>query len=61
MASQMVRLVVDDSLRYRLAVGARQTAEPLSWECELDRLDASYRHVALTTNVIDHGRILYAR
>jgi hypothetical protein len=29
----------------RLAAGARATAEALSWDRELDRLDASYREV----------------
>ena len=33
------------SSRRRLARGARRTAEGLSWERELDRLDASYREV----------------
>ena len=45
MAHAMVRLVMDPALRQRLALGARHTAEGLSWEGELDRLDASYREV----------------
>lgn len=43
MAVAMVGLVDDPALRARLAVGARATAERLSWEEELDRLSASYR------------------
>ncbi|HEX5831432.1 MAG TPA: glycosyltransferase family 1 protein [Gemmatimonadaceae bacterium] len=45
MAHAMVRLALDPSLRARLGRGARRTAEALSWEAELDRLDASYRDV----------------
>jgi hypothetical protein len=41
----MVRLVTDGSTAVRLRVGARRTAEALSWESELDRLDASYRRL----------------
>lgn len=44
-ADAMVRIVRDQVLRTRLAAGARSTAEELSWENELDRLDASYRQV----------------
>lgn len=45
LAHAMVRLVLRPELRTRLAAGARHTAEGLSWERELDRLDASYREV----------------
>ena len=45
MAHQMVRLVLDEAQRRRLGHGARLTAEALSWEAELDRLDASYREL----------------
>lgn len=45
MANHMVSLVLDRRLRERLANGARRTAEALSWDAELDRLDASYREV----------------
>ena len=45
MARAMVRLVEDWSLTQRLAQGARRTAEALTWERELNRLDASYREV----------------
>lgn len=45
MAHAMVDLVMRPELRARLAEGARRTAEALSWERELDRLDASYREV----------------
>lgn len=47
MAHAMVRLAMDRELRDRLAIGARQTAEGLDWEGELDRLDASYREVCV--------------
>jgi glycosyltransferase involved in cell wall biosynthesis len=46
MAHQMVRLAMDRGLRRRLACGARLTAERLSWEAELDRLDISYRELS---------------
>jgi phosphatidylinositol alpha 1,6-mannosyltransferase len=45
MAQAIVRLVLDPDRRRRLADGARRTAERLSWDAELDRLDASYRDV----------------
>jgi phosphatidylinositol alpha 1,6-mannosyltransferase len=45
MARAIVRLALDRDLRMRLADGARRTAEGLSWDAELDRLDASYRDV----------------
>jgi phosphatidylinositol alpha 1,6-mannosyltransferase len=45
MARAIVRLVLDRGLHARLSEGARRTAEGLSWESELDRLDASYRDV----------------
>jgi glycosyltransferase involved in cell wall biosynthesis len=45
MARAIVRLALDANLHGRLAAGARRTAESLSWEHELDRLDASYREV----------------
>jgi glycosyltransferase involved in cell wall biosynthesis len=45
MARAMVRLAEDWGLTQRLARGARRTAEALSWERELDRLDLSYREV----------------
>jgi glycosyltransferase involved in cell wall biosynthesis len=44
-AEAMRRLLQDPTLRRRLAVGARRTAERRSWSAELDRLDASYREV----------------
>ncbi len=43
MAAAMVEMVDDPARRAKLAVGARQTAERLSWEEELDRLSESYR------------------
>ena len=45
MARAIIALVRSPHLRSRLALGARDTAERLSWEHELDRLDASYREV----------------
>ena len=45
MARAMVRLAEDWGLTQRLARGARRTAEALTWERELDRLDLSYREV----------------
>lgn len=45
MARAMVRLASEWGLAQRLARGARRTAEALSWERELDRLDQSYREV----------------
>jgi phosphatidylinositol alpha 1,6-mannosyltransferase len=45
MARAMVKLAGEWGLAQRLARGARRTAESLSWERELDRLDLSYREV----------------
>lgn len=45
MAQAMVRLAEDWRLTQRLAQGARRTAEALTWERELNRLDSSYREV----------------
>jgi glycosyltransferase involved in cell wall biosynthesis len=45
MAGSIISLALDADLRRRLSEGARQTAEVLTWEAELDRLDASYRAV----------------
>ena len=45
MARAIVAVVRNVPLRARLGAGARRTAEALSWEHELDRLDASYREV----------------
>jgi phosphatidylinositol alpha 1,6-mannosyltransferase len=45
MAAAMVRLAEDWGLTQRLSRGARRTAEALTWEEELDRLDLSYREV----------------
>lgn len=44
-ADAMVRLATDGALSVRLRGGARRTAVALSWQSELDRLDASYRHL----------------
>lgn len=45
MADAMVLLVNEWEFTRRLARNARRTAEALSWDRELDRLDASYRAV----------------
>jgi phosphatidylinositol alpha 1,6-mannosyltransferase len=45
MAQAMVRLAGDWALTRRLARGARRTAEGLSWDNEMERLDRSYREV----------------
>jgi phosphatidylinositol alpha 1,6-mannosyltransferase len=45
LANAMVRMATDHALRQRLASGARQHAEQLTWEMEYDRLLASYREV----------------
>ena len=48
MAHAMVRLAGDGGLRQRLSRGARRTAEGLSWDSEIQRLDRSYREVCET-------------
>ena len=48
MAAAMVSLATDPDRTRRLSDGARRTAEALSWDHELDRLDASYREVLST-------------
>jgi glycosyltransferase involved in cell wall biosynthesis len=45
MASAMARLASDKALAQRLSRGARATAEELTWEREMERLDRSYREV----------------
>jgi phosphatidylinositol alpha 1,6-mannosyltransferase len=45
MALAMVRIATEWGLSRRLARGARQTVEPLSWDREIERLDRSYREV----------------
>jgi glycosyltransferase involved in cell wall biosynthesis len=45
MARGMALLASEFELTRRLARGARRTAEALSWDLELDRLDVSYREV----------------
>jgi phosphatidylinositol alpha 1,6-mannosyltransferase len=45
MALAMVRIATEWGLSRRLARGARHTAEPLSWDREIERLDRSYREV----------------
>jgi glycosyltransferase involved in cell wall biosynthesis len=50
MATAMVSLAGDYALRRRLSRGARRTAESLSWEQEVERLDRSYRTVCELPN-----------
>jgi phosphatidylinositol alpha 1,6-mannosyltransferase len=45
MAHMMVKLASDIGLTQRLGRGARGTAEELTWEREMERLDLSYREV----------------
>jgi glycosyltransferase involved in cell wall biosynthesis len=45
MALAMVRIATEWGLSRRLARGARNTVEPLSWDREIERLDRSYREV----------------
>jgi phosphatidylinositol alpha 1,6-mannosyltransferase len=45
MADTMVRLAWEGGLARQLSRGARCTAENLTWEREIERLDASYREV----------------
>jgi phosphatidylinositol alpha 1,6-mannosyltransferase len=45
MAEAMARLASDAGLARRLSKGARATAEELTWEREMERLDRSYREV----------------
>ncbi len=52
MGSAMARMAWDRVLTERLALGARRTAEELTWDHEMIRLDRSYREVcgaAVTT------------
>ena len=44
-AAAMCLLASDRALLLRLCDGARRTAQALTWESELDRLDVSYREV----------------
>jgi phosphatidylinositol alpha 1,6-mannosyltransferase len=45
MALAMVRIATEWGLSRRLARGARQSVEHLSWDREIERLDRSYREV----------------
>ena len=55
MARAMVLLVNEWEFTRRLARNARRTAEALTWERELDRLDASYRAVCEGNPATDSG------
>jgi phosphatidylinositol alpha 1,6-mannosyltransferase len=56
MARAMVLLVGEWELTRRLARHARKTAEGLSWDRELDRLDSSYREVCAADPAGRSGR-----
>jgi glycosyltransferase involved in cell wall biosynthesis len=56
MAAQMVRLAQDHALASQLGIGARSTAERLSWESEYDRLDSSYRELLEVPQALDETR-----
>lgn len=45
MANAMARVAWEGGLARRLAAGARWTAEELTWDREMERLDRSYREV----------------
>ena len=45
MAQAMTTLATNRELAERLALGARRTAETLTWQREMERLDRSYREV----------------
>jgi len=55
MARAMVTLASEWEFRQHLARGARRTAEGLSWETELDRLDLSYREVLARAAQLSSG------
>ena len=56
MAQAMVKLAENWTLTQRLSRGARRTAEALTWERELDRLDQSYREVCeAAASLTGHG------
>lgn len=48
MATVMARLAWEGGLARRLGAGARRTAEELTWQREIERLDRSYREVCET-------------
>jgi glycosyltransferase involved in cell wall biosynthesis len=54
LAARIVALAESPELLRRLAAGALRTASAMSWEHELDRLDASYREV-LEAHHADHA------
>lgn len=55
MAAAMVALASDRERARRLGSGARATAEALTWDAELDRLDRSYREVYTRAQAATHG------
>ena len=55
MALAMVRIATEWGLSRRLARGARQSVQNLSWEREIERLDRSYRAVVEGTSLPGMG------
>jgi phosphatidylinositol alpha 1,6-mannosyltransferase len=55
MAAAMVRIATDWGLTRRLARGARRSAESLSWDREIVRLDRSYREVIEVARAAEPG------
>jgi phosphatidylinositol alpha 1,6-mannosyltransferase len=53
MAAAMVRIATEWGLSRRLARGARESVEALSWDREIERLDRSYREVIERARVAD--------
>jgi phosphatidylinositol alpha 1,6-mannosyltransferase len=60
MCDAMTRVVTQEPLRRRLGDGARRWAESRSWRAELDRLDESYREVALANPQPHHDQAVTA-
>jgi len=56
MAHAILAVVRSPALARELGAGARRTAEGMSWERELDRLDASYREVVGNRDAPRAGR-----
>ncbi|MEP6692109.1 MAG: glycosyltransferase family 1 protein [Gemmatimonadaceae bacterium] len=55
LAHAMVALALDRGRAAALGAAARQTAELLDWEREIDRLDVSYREVCAQLSPCVHG------
>ncbi len=57
MAAAMVAIATDRTRRRRLSSGARATAETLTWDSELDRLDVSYQEVCGLARSVSMPRV----